>query len=198
MVGAPEVDMQTFMRANRFAYMKASTFRLHIAMMLVLMFSCSQGPDRSGSESLFDSASDDVSLIQREIIRINGITSEIRIFTFPCNGKEVEITYYLDKGKTAKIRIDWPIVDGRYHNEEYYFKDGKLIFDYDYVERREGCVDCPPSLEKKTYIADDVVQYLENDSVRENPDGPEENQLAYRLYPVRSRQELREILCPML
>lgn len=176
--------------------MKASTFLLSLAMVLVLI-SCRQGPDQSTSDNMFDSATDDVSLIQREIIRINGITSEIRIFKFSCE-EEIEVTYYLDKGKAVKIVIDWPVIDGRDHQEEYYFKDGKLIFDYDYAEGGEHCADCLPALEMKTYISGDKpIQHLRNDSLADCSDCHyDETHPAYQLYPARSRQELREILCP--
>ena len=177
--------------------MKAFTFRLQIAMLLVFMMSCNQEPAPGNADNLFDSATDDVSLIQREIIRINGITSEIRIFRFPCD-EEVEVTYYLDKGKAVKILIEWPVINDRYHKEEFYFKDAKLIFEYDYLEGGTSCEDCLPVVEKKTYIdGDKPIQYLENDSVSDCIDCRyEEDHLAYLLYPARSRQELREILCP--
>jgi len=197
MVGAPGVKEQTFIRSNRFEYMKAFTFRLQISIWLIFLISCNQGPGTGSSESIFDSATDEVSLIQREIIRINGITSEIRIFRFPCD-EEVDVTYYLDKGKAVKIVIDWPVVNNRHHKEEFYFKDGQLIFEYDYLEEGADCEDCLPVLEKKTYIADGKpIQHQENDSVKNCIDCRyEEDHLGYVLYPARSRQELREILCP--
>ena len=196
MVGEGAVGWQTFLRTNRFEYMKASTFRLQVALLLLFMISCNQGSAPGSSDNLFDSASDEVTLIQREIIRINGITSEVRIFRFPCD-KEVEVTYYLDKGKAVKIVVDWQAMNNGVHKEEFYFKDGKLIFDYDYVEAGTDCDDCLPMVEKKTYIADgQPVQYLENDSVGNCDCRFDEDHVAYLLYPARSRQELQKILCP--
>lgn len=100
--------------------------------------------------------------IKHEVARINTANLPSKRHDFMCDEKAY-VVYHYDGNDIAKVTIDWGTVGDAYHREEFYYRNGKLIFDYDLLEGAGAYPGDDKKLERRHYVANDkVIRYLEN------------------------------------
>lgn len=102
-----------------------------------------------------------IDIIKKEVARINNANLPSKRHDFMCDEKAYVVYHYNGKD-IAKVTIDWGTVGDAYHREEFYYKDGKLIFDYDLLEGAGAYPGGDKKLERRHYVENDkVIRYLE-------------------------------------
>jgi len=100
--------------------------------------------------------------IKQEVARINTSNLTSKRYDFMCDEKAY-IVYHYTGDQISKVTVDWGTVGDAYHREEFYYKDGKLIFDYDLIEGAGAYPGGDKKLERRHYVANDkVIKYLED------------------------------------
>jgi hypothetical protein len=103
--------------------------------------------------------------IKQEVARINTANLPSKSFSFKCD-EMVKITYHYTGKEISKVTIDWGTVGDAYQREEFYYKNGRLIFDYDLLEGAGAYEGGDKKLERRHYVINDkAVKYMENDKV---------------------------------
>lgn len=103
--------------------------------------------------------------IKQEVARINTANLPSKSFSFKCD-EMVKITYHYTGKEISKVIIDWGTVGDAYQREEFYYKNGRLIFDYDVLEGAGAYEGGDKKLERRHYVINDkAVKYMENDKV---------------------------------
>lgn len=134
--------------------------------------------------------------IKQEVERINTAGLAYKRHDFMCDEKAY-VVYHYDKGSVVKVTIDWGTVGDAYHREEFYYRNGRLIFDYDLVEGAGAYPGGDTKLERRHYVANDkAIRYLEN-----NGEKPCEyctytkSSVAYRALAAEVSKDFQGILC---
>jgi hypothetical protein len=103
-----------------------------------------------------------VDSIKQEVARINAANLPSKRHDFMCDEKAY-VVYHYDGDTIVKATIDWGTVGDAYHREEFYYRNGKLIFDYDLLEGAGAYPGGDEKLERRHYVVNDkVIRYLEN------------------------------------
>jgi len=101
--------------------------------------------------------------IKQEVARINTADLPSKRHDFMCDEKAY-VVYHYDGKAIAKVTIDWGTVGDAYHREEFYYRNGKLIFDYDLLEGAGAYPGGDKKLERRHYVVNDkVIRYLEGE-----------------------------------
>ena len=110
------------------------------------------------------SISDMVLNIRKEVQRINVLPLDSTKHGFYCD-TDGKITYYTYNGKVVKIVIDWSFVGDASSIVEYFYKDGKLIFEYEVIiGAPAGLPDT--RLEQRIYVNNDrTIRFMRNQEV---------------------------------
>ncbi|WP_294820491.1 hypothetical protein [uncultured Flavobacterium sp.] len=107
-------------------------------------------------------ASDPIAIIKSEFTRINSSSLTKKSHTYQCD-ELMKIDYYYEGENVVKAVVDYGTVGDHYQKSEFYYKDGKLFFFYDFVEGGPACEGCEMKLEQRYYIKDDlVIKYIKN------------------------------------
>ncbi|MGQ2984930.1 hypothetical protein [Flavobacterium sp.] len=108
------------------------------------------------------STSDPISSIKGEFTRINAAKLTKKSYTYQCD-ELMKIDYYYEGKNVVKAIVDYGTVGDHYQRSEFYYKDGKLFFFYDFVEGGPACEGCDMNLEQRYYVKDDlVIRYIKN------------------------------------
>lgn len=100
--------------------------------------------------------------IKKEVERINTAGLPSKRHDFMCDEKAY-VVYHYDGNDIAKVTIDWGTVGDAYHREEFYYRNGRLIFDYDLLEGAGAYPGGDKKLERRHYVSNDkVIRYLED------------------------------------
>lgn len=134
--------------------------------------------------------------IKHEVARINTSNFPSKRHDFMCDEKAY-VVYHYDGNDIAKVTIDWGTVGDAYHREEFYYRDGKLIFDYDLLEGAGAYPGGDKKLERRHYVVNDkVIRYLEN-----NEEKPceycdyKKSSLPYRALAAEKSKDFVGVLC---
>ena len=102
--------------------------------------------------------------IRNEVQRINTLATDSTKHTFICD-TEGTIIYYTYSGKVVKVIINWGYLGDGSTKSEYYFKDDKLIFEYELMIG--GPAGLPETrMEQRIYVRDDkTVKFMRNQKV---------------------------------
>lgn len=151
--------------------------------LLLALFSCKDSPkentvtetpadsvqtipnqQESDAVSVKDSidSSDPIAVIKLEFARINSAALVKKSYTYQCD-ELMKIDYYYEGENVVKAVVDYGAVGDHYQKSEFYYKDGKLLFFYDFVEGGPACEGCEMTLEQRYYVKDDlVIKYIKN------------------------------------
>lgn len=106
--------------------------------------------------------SDPIAVIKGEFARINAAKLTKKSYTYQCD-ELMKIDYYYEGENVVKAVVDYGTVGDHYQKSEFYYKDGKLFFFYDFVEGGPACEGCDMKLERRYYVKDDlVIKYIKN------------------------------------
>jgi hypothetical protein len=153
---------------------------LTILVMLTL-FSCKEKPEEDntvgttkdtvstlpaqpGTEAAtVTGPTDPVSSIKAEFARINASSLTNKHYTYKCD-ELMTIDYYYEGENVVKAVVDYGTVGDHYQKSEFYYKDNKLFFFYNFVEGGPACEGCEMKMEKRYYVKDDlVIKFIKND-----------------------------------
>ena len=157
--------------------------KVTVFLLLFTLFSCKEAPkedtvteptadsarvitDHPGEEALpvTDSldTSNPIAVIKGEFARINAAKLTKKPYTYQCD-ELMKIDYYYEGDDVVKAVVDYGTVGDHYQKSEFYYKDGKLFFFYDFVEGGPACEGCEMKLERRYYVKDDlVIKYMNN------------------------------------
>lgn len=137
-----------------------------------------------------------IDLIKKEVARINNANFPSKRHDFMCDEKAY-VVYHYDGKDIAKVTIDWGTVGDAYHREEFYYKDGKLIFEYDLLEGAGAYPGGDKKLERRHYVENDkVMRYLEGQTEKpcEYCDY-KKSSVAYRALAADASKDYKGELC---
>ena len=99
--------------------------------------------------------------IRNEYTRINGLGLAAQKFRFVCD-TDGSISYFTENGKVVKIAIDWGFLGDGQSKNEYYYKNGALIFAFE--QHVGGPAGLPETTnEFRSYVQNDrTIKYLRN------------------------------------
>lgn len=105
---------------------------------------------------------DPINDIKKEFSRINAAALTKKHYTYQCD-ELMAIDYYYEGDTVVKAVVDYGTVGDHYQKSEFYYKDGKLFFFYDFTEGGPACEGCQMKLEQRYYVKDDlVIKYIKN------------------------------------
>lgn len=137
-----------------------------------------------------------INSIKQEVARINNANFPSKRHDFMCDEKAY-VVYHYDGEAIVKATIDWGTVGDAYHREEFYYKDGKLIFDYDLLEGAGAYPGGDKKLERRHYVANDkVIKFLENQEEKtcEYCDY-KKSSMPYKALAAESSKDFKGVLC---
>jgi hypothetical protein len=134
--------------------------------------------------------------IKQEVERINTSNLPSKRYDFICDEKAYIVYHYTGKA-ISKVTIDWGVVGDAYHREEFYYRNGKLIFDYDLIEGAGAYSGGDKKLERRHYVLNDkVIKYLEGE--QEKPCeycGYKKSSVPYKALAAEASKDFEKILC---
>ncbi|RVU01656.1 hypothetical protein EOD41_06765 [Mucilaginibacter limnophilus] len=139
---------------------------------------------------------DPIAFIRKNVENINTSKLENKHFEFMCDEK-MTVDYFYLNGEIVKISVDFGTVGDVYAKEDYYYKAGKLIFKYEFVEGGPACEGCIKKNEYRSYIKNNkVIKYLKDQKVTtcrtcEFSASSKEN----KLLKVTTAEEVKAVLC---
>ena len=134
--------------------------------------------------------------IKQEVARINTSGLPSKRYNFMCDEKAY-IVYHYTGNDISKITIDWGTVGDAYHREEFYYRNGKLIFDYDLIEGAGAYPGGDKKLERRHYVVNDkVIKYLEDQAEKpcEHCDY-KKTSTPYKALAAEASKDFKGILC---
>ena len=134
--------------------------------------------------------------IKNEVARINTANLPSRRYDFMCDEKAYVVYHYYGTA-IAKATIDWGTVGDAYHREEFYYRNGKLIFEYDLLEGAGAYPGGDKKTERRHYVTNDkVIRYLENQEEKpcEYCDY-KKSSVAYRALEAEASKDFAGVLC---
>jgi hypothetical protein len=157
--------------------------KVTVILMLLTLFSCREAPkENTVKETSTDSAtavtghpeedaapvtdsinaSDPIAAIKGEFSRINAAKLNKKSYTYKCD-ELMKIDYYYEGNDVVKAVVDYGTVGDHYQKSEFYYKNGKLFFYYDFLEGGPACEGCDMKMEQRYYVEDDlVIRYIKN------------------------------------
>jgi len=134
--------------------------------------------------------------IKKEVARINNANLPSKRHDFMCDEKAY-VVYHYDGKAIAKVTIDWSTVGDTYHREEFYYRNGKLIFDYDLLEGAGAYPGGDKKLERRHFVTNDkVIKYLEG-----NEEKPceycdyKKSSVPYKALAAEASKDYKGVLC---
>lgn len=134
--------------------------------------------------------------VKQEVARINSSDLPSKRYDFICDEKAY-IVYHYTGDDISKVTIDWGTVGDAYHREEFYYHNGKLIFDYDLIEGAGAYPGGDKKLERRHYVVNDkVIKYLEDaeEKACEYCDYSKSS-TAYKALAAEASKDFKGILC---
>lgn len=134
--------------------------------------------------------------IKQEVERINTASLRSKRYDFMCDEKAY-VVYHYTGDDISKVTIDWGTVGDAYHREEFYYRNGKLIFDYDLIEGAGAYPGGDKKLERRHYVVNNkVIRYLEGQ--QEKPCeycNYSKSSIAYKALAAEASKDFKGILC---
>ncbi len=153
-------------------------------------------PDASKTEEAHAAPLTPVDSIKQEVARINTANLPSKRHDFVCDEKAY-VVYHYDGGAIVKATIDWGTVGDAYHREEFYYRNGRLIFDYDLLEGAGAYEGGDKKLERRHYVINDkVVKYMEDQ--QEKPCEYceyKKNSVPYKALAAETSKDFVNVLC---
>lgn len=178
--------------------------------MLILLFACNQtNPDKKPLATVIKSLPPETSEVRSPHNSINPIlniqdavktANTINLlqthFEFMCD-ETMKVDYFSKGKEVVKISIDFGTVGDVYAKEDYYYKSGKLIFVYEFVQGGPACEGCIKTDEYRTYIENnEVIKYLKNKDVSKCRKCVfNSNTRHYKLLSLNSAEQIKEVMC---
>jgi len=137
-----------------------------------------------------------VDSVKQHVAWINNTNLPSKRVDFMCDEKAYIVYHYSGKS-VAKVTIDWGTVGDAYHKEEFYYRDGKLVFDYDLLEGAGAYEGGDTKLERRSYVANDkVIKYLENQTEKpcEYCDY-KQSSIPYKALAAEGSKDVKSVLC---
>jgi hypothetical protein len=147
-------------------------------------------------EEINEKPSDPIAAIRQRVEHVNTAKLEKKHFEFVCDEK-ITADYFYEGGELVKIAVDFGTVGDVYAKEGYYYENGRLVFNYEYVEGGPACEGCIKKNEYRTYVKDDKsIRYLKD----KNPVPCRTCSFTaasrqYRLLRAKTQDEVKAILC---
>lgn len=141
---------------------------------------------------------DEISVIRQKFKDINGGKYQLVSYQAECKNSPntIKITKYLDEAYCVKIVVDWGFAGDYGRLTEYYYSDGKLIFEYEEVNG--GPADRPvTTVTQRNYFAKDKNILFLNNGKKEicaNNCILNANSMEYKLIQINSNDEIASIL----
>lgn len=180
-------------------------------MACLALFSCKKEPSKSGTvndtvatdgtagqvdQQSAALATDPIATIRQRVEHINTTKLEKKHFEFMCDEKMM-VDYFYEDGEIVKIAVDFGTVGDVYAKEGYYYDNGSLVFNYEYVEGGPACDDCIETHEYRTYIQNDkAIRYLKdkNEASCRTCSFPATAR-QYKLLNAKTQEEVKAVLC---
>jgi len=183
---------------------------LILSVITLFLLSCQQPERTQRAESDLKTAADTVKPntpqeskpldpiadIRKTVEAINTGKLQQKHFEFMCDEKTT-VDYFYQDTELVKLVIDFGTVGDVYAREDYYFKDGKLVFAYEFVEGGPACDDCIKTDEYRSYIKDDqVIKYMKNKKVESCKKCEfKSSSKPYTLLHLSTAEEIKAVLC---
>lgn len=134
--------------------------------------------------------------IRQRVEYINTADLKKKTFEFMCDEKMV-VDYFYEGDEIVKITVDFGTVGDVYAREGYYYRDGKLIFIYEFVEGGPACEGCIKKNEYRTYVDNDkTIKYMRDANVLpcRKCDFDAASRY-YKLLKASAAEEIKAIMC---
>ncbi|ALM48464.1 hypothetical protein AMR72_05845 [Flavobacterium psychrophilum] len=142
--------------------------------------------------------SDPIAAIRTKVERINTTELKKKHFEFMCDEK-MKVDYFYEGNEIVKITVDFGTVGDTYAREDYYYDNGNLIFNYEFVEGGPACEGCIKTNEYRSYISNNkTIKYLKDKTTqpcKKCEFGKSARQ--YKLLTAGTENEVKAILCPL-
>jgi hypothetical protein len=141
---------------------------------------------------------DPINSIRNIVEGINNSDLKTKHFEFMCDEKMLVDYFYLNN-EIVRISVDYGTIGDSYAKEDYYFANGKLVFNYEFVEGGPACEGCITKNEFRSYIRNDkVIKYLKNKSLQKCRKCEFDlSSKQYKLLQTEKPEEIKWILCKM-
>jgi hypothetical protein len=135
--------------------------------------------------------------IREAVESINNSELQAKHYKFMCD-ELMKVDYFYKDKEIVKIVIDFGTVGDVYAREDYYYKSGKLIFVYEFVEGGPACEGCIKTDEYRTYIENNkVIRYMKNKDVSACRKCEFNSSTRhYKLLSLSSPNQIKAVMCP--
>ena len=118
-----------------------------------------------GADTVGNSTTEEIlNDIRAEFRRINALPLDAQKHNFHCD-TDGTITYYEYNNKVVKVMIDWGFLGDGSTKSEYYYRDGKLIFEFEiFINQPPGLPDT--RMEQRIYVdGDKTIRFMRDQEV---------------------------------
>lgn len=147
-------------------------------------------------EEINEKPSDPIAAIRQRVEHINTATLTKKHFEFVCDEK-IMADYFYEGDELVKIAVDFGTIGDVYAKEGYYYDNGKLVFNYEFVEGGPACEGCIKKNEYRTYVQNDKsIRYLKDKNQAEcrTCSFPASSK-QYTLLNAKTQDEVKAVLC---
>ncbi|MEL1244436.1 hypothetical protein AAEO56_09205 [Flavobacterium sp. DGU11] len=141
-------------------------------------------------------SSDPIDSLKKEFTRINTTSLSKKTYTYKCD-ELITIDYYYEGDNVVKAVVDFGTVGDHYQKSEFYYRNNKLFFYYDFTEGGPACEGCIVKTEKRYYVQDDkVIKYMKNKEVANcTVCSFSETSLPYRVLSAAETKDFKTTFC---